>query len=709
MRPGDGSCPRLNALAREKSPYLLDHAANPVDWLPWGDEAFEAARRQDKPIFLSIGYSTCHWCHVMARESFEDPEVAALLNDAFVPVKVDREERPDIDHIYITVCQMMTGSAGWPLTIIMTPEARPFFAATYLPRESRLGRVGLVDLVPRVKQLWMEQRSRAQAVADEMAALVARQVSAPGADGAKAADRRAKHPGEAIAGSALDQTYRALAARFDEANGGFGTAPKFPTPHNLAFLLRYGRRTGDRQAVAMVNKTLDAMRRGGIYDHLGFGIHRYSTDELWLVPHFEKMLYDQALVAMAFTEAFLATGEPRHRKTAEEILAYVLRDLASPEGAFYSAEDADSEGEEGKFYVWTAGELREAAGPGDADLVARAFGVTAEGNVIEPGAGLPPGANVLKLAGGPDPQEAEAAGRLEAARRRLLAARDRRVRPRRDDKVLADWNGLMIAALALAAQAFGEPRYARAAAEAAGFILTEMRTADGRLVHRWRDGQAGIPGTLDDYASVVWGLIELYEATFEVKHLRAALDLNRLMLDHFSDPNGAGFYFTADDGERLLVRMKETYDGAIPAGNSVALLNLVRLARLTGDHRLEDRAAALAAWLSSEVAEAPQAHVAAAVALDFAVGPAIEVAIVGDPEAADTIRMTSALRSAFVPNKVVVLRTATGGAEIQSVAPWVGDLKSLDGKATAYVCRGFTCGLPTTDVGTMMDQLGRWR
>ncbi|HVP57621.1 MAG TPA: thioredoxin domain-containing protein [bacterium] len=688
MGPSDAGRPRLNALASEKSPYLLQHATNPVDWLPWGGAAFEKARREAKPIFLSIGYSTCHWCHVMAEESFQDPEVAALINENFVPIKVDREERPDIDHIYITVCQMMTGSAGWPLTIIMTPEARPFFAGTYVPRESRFGRMGMLELVPRVRDLWAEHRSQAVGTADQITSLLERQIAL-----------RPTPPPEPLDKTILGETYRSLAARYDAKDGGFGGAPKFPTPHNLCFLLRYWLRTGDEQALGMVEYTLEKMRMGGIYDHLGFGFHRYSTDEGWHVPHFEKMLYDQALLAMAYTEAFQATGRIDFRKTAEEVLAYVLGDLASPEGGFYSAEDADTEGEEGKFYLWTAQEVRRVLPDDQAQLVQHVFDIADDG------------ASVLHLA---RPLETLAADlglgasqlreRLEGARKVLLAARLERARPHKDDKILTDWNGLAIASLAKAAQAFDQLRYAQAARRAADFVLRNLRSPDGRLLHRWRDGEPGIAATLDDYAFMVWGLIELYEATLEFSYLAAALELDRVMIDHFGDSAG-GLYFTADDGETLLVRMKETYDGAVPSGNSVSMLNWVRLARLTGDHQFEDRTATMASWISREMREAPLAHGFLAMALDFAIGPSYEVVIVGDPTAADTRAMLKALRATFLPSKVLLFRPSEPSPEIASLAPFTRDLTGLAGRATAYVCRDFACQVPTSDISEMLGYL----
>jgi uncharacterized protein YyaL (SSP411 family) len=698
----------LNRLARETSPYLLQHASNPVDWHPWGEEAFEKARREDKPVFLSIGYSTCHWCHVMARESFEDPDVARLLNDAFVPVKVDREERPDIDHVYVAVCQLMTGTAGWPLTIIMTPDGKPFFAGTYIPRQGRSGAVGLLELVPRIKGLWASRREKALGVGDEVAAVLARGPGAPGpaALGAPVAP--------VDFAEILDQGYAGLAEAFDEEHGGFGGAPKFPSPHNLLFLLRYWRRTGRAEALAMVEQTLWAMRAGGIFDHLGLGFHRYSTDEAWRVPHFEKMLYDQALLAMAYTEAAQATGKAEYAEVAREIITYVLRDLTSEEGAFYSAEDADSEGEEGRFYVWRADEIRQALGGTDAAVFARAYNVEETGNAGGHAAGLPPGANVLYFSplatdaasdSCRDPLRAE--GELAALRQKLFAWRAGRQRPRRDDKILTDWNGLMIAALAKAGRALDEPQYMEAARRAADYALSHLRAGDGRLLHVWSAGRARLAGNLDDYVFLAWGLLEVYQATFDAKYLKVALDISRTMVAHFSDPAGAGYYFSADDGEQLLVRQKQVYDGAVPSGNSAALLNLARLARLTGDQSLEAEAVRQAAWLARLAARSPLTHVHALVGLDFAAGPSQEVVVAGAAGGTDTRAMLLALATRFLPRAVVILiPTDEATPEIKRLAPFTERYTSLEGRSAAYVCRDFTCALPTTDSMKMLGELG---
>ena len=678
-----------NRLQHEKSPYLLQHARNPVDWRPWGEAAFEAAAREDKPIFLSIGYSTCHWCHVMERESFEDPEVAALLNEAFICIKVDREERPDIDNVYMAICQMATGSGGWPLTILMAPDRTPFYATTYIPKESAYGRAGLVDIVPRVKALWKTRREELLSAGQRQVEQLRRLVEPQATTG--------------LSAETLQDAFNYFSGRFDQANGGFGDAPKFPTPHNLSFLLRYWKRTRDGHALDMVEKTLKAMRRGGIYDQVGFGFHRYSTDRAWLVPHFEKMLYDQALLALAYLEAFQATREAAYADTAREIFIYVLRDMTAPDGPFYSAEDADSEGVEGRFYVWSEPEIRAALDAPTADLVIRHFNIRKDGNWDTQGHG-DAGSNILHLQEGPGPR-----AELESARRLLFAVREKKVRPYKDDKVLTDWNGLMIAALARGAQVLGETHYTKAAMKALAFIMERMRGQDGRLLHRWRDGEASITANLDDYAFLIWGLIELYEATFDTRFLAEALRLNRDQVAHFWDEEGGGFYFTPDDGEQLLVRQKDAYDGAVPSGNSVSMLNLLRLARMTGDADLENKAASLGRALSGKVARFPAGFTQLLCALSLALGPSHEVVLAGVPGSRDMQAMVAALRSSFIPETVVLVRPDDKHAQtpaLEGLAPFAKSYKPEEDTALAYVCSNNACSLPTSSIAGMLRLLG---
>jgi len=679
-----------NRLGAEKSPYLLQHADNPVDWHPWGPEAFDRAWKEDKPIFLSIGYSTCHWCHVMERESFQNPETAVLINEVFIPIKVDREERPDLDNIYMSVCQMMISQGGWPLTIFLTADKKPFFAATYIPRETRFGRIGLLELIPRIRELWKDRRPELISSAEKLASLL------------REAGREER--GEDLDGSILELAYRALAQRFDDEFGGFGKAPKFPTPHNLLFLLRYYQRTGKTYALEKVEKTLQAMRRGGIYDHVGFGFHRYSTDEKWIVPHFEKMLYDQAQLALAYTEGYLAIKNEEYRRTAEEIFTYVLRDLADPDGGFHSAEDADSEGEEGKYYLWTEEEIRRVLDPAEADFVLRNFNLERDGNFIDPFTGQKEGKIILHLRGPlsePEPRE-----RWEQARVKLFNSRAQRVHPFKDDKVLTDWNGLMIAALARGAQAFNHPAYAEAGKKAVDFILKNLQDPAGLLLHRYRDGQAAIPAQLDDYAFLILGLYELYEATFEVRFLEKALGLCGQAIKYFWDDQSGGFFLTAADGEDLLIRPREFSDGATPSGNSVMALNLLRLGRVTANPDFETRAQAIGRALSREARQSPSSFTFLMMAVDFGVGPASEVVIAGDPGREDTREMLRALRNEFFPGVVVILRpTEEESPAIVRLAGFTRDLITRGGKATAYVCRNYQCELPTTDPRDMLELL----
>lgn len=693
MGPGSG-----NRLALEQSPYLLQHATNPVDWYPWGDEAFLRAETEDKPIFLSIGYSTCHWCHVMERESFEDQEVARMLNEIFVCVKVDREERPDIDGIYMNVCQVMTGSGGWPLTIFLLPDKRPFFAATYIPKYASYGRLGLTELIPQIGVLWKTRRSEIEGSADQALAEIKTIVHARQRAGRNSLDERT-----------LAAAYEALERRFDSQYGGFGKAPKFPTPHNLIFLLRYYHRTGRQNALSMVEKTLQSMRMGGIYDHVGFGFHRYSTDPSWLVPHFEKMLYDQALMAMAYTEAYQLTGKPEYGRTVREIFEYVLRDMTSPEGAFYSAEDADSEGVEGKFYLWDEQEIRNILNREEARAVIEAFNVQPKGNAE----GLDQGSckNILYLHGSPE-QVASRTGipidalgpLLDGGLQKLFQARNNRVRPLRDDKILTDWNGLMCAALARAGLILGDDTYVEAARRSINSILMTMTSPDGRLLHRFRDGHAAIKANLDDYAFVVWALIELYESTFDIHYLEKALSFTDLKIARFWDSHG-GFFFTPDDGEPLPIKQKEVYDGAIPSGNSVALLNLLRLSRVTGRQDLEEKSQQLSEAFSHSIGEFPMGCTHLLQGLDFALGPTLEVVLAGVKDREDMRHMIKAIGQTYRPNKAVLFVPEHDHDSVVRLAPFAAPYRSVDGKATAYVCRGQQCGLPTTETTQLISEL----
>ena len=558
-----------NKLSAEKSPYLLEHAGNPVDWYPWGDEAFERARCEDRPLFVSIGYSTCHWCHVMARESFEDDEVADLLNDAFVCVKVDREERPDVDSVYMEACQLLTGSGGWPLNVVLTPELKPFFAATYIPKENRWGRMGMLELVPRLKAAW--QNNRAEAVRSADAVIAALE------------ERKAPDLQSSLGEREFHVAYSQLALRFDRDNGGFGTSPKFPSPHNLFFMLRYWRRFGRSRAINMVRQTLDAMAAGGIHDHLGGGFHRYSTDRAWLVPHFEKMLYDQAMLALAYTEAYSVSGKSDYARVARGILDYAIRDMRSRDGGFYSAEDADSDGKEGLFYLWDRKEIDTVLGKARGKRFAETFQVKADGNFNDESTGKPAGKNILHLSSYPPPDD------LVPSMEELLATRSRRVRPHLDDKVLVDWNGLMIASLARSGRVLEEDRYVSAARDTANFI-DENLVRDGQLLHRYRGGHADISSNLDDHAFLAWGLIELFRSSGNDEYLNRARHLADEMIRKFSDEQDAGFYLVDDDESRLPFRPRSEHDGACPSGLSVAVHVLLLMFRFTGEVHYQERA-----------------------------------------------------------------------------------------------------------------------
>ncbi len=687
-----------NRLANEKSPYLLQHAQNPVNWYPWSDEAFSRAAEENRPIFLSIGYSTCHWCHVMARESFEDREVADLLNETFVCIKVDREERPDIDNIYMTVCTLMTGSGGWPLTVVMTPDRKPFFAGTYFPKHTRYGRIGMLEMIPRLKEIWRTRHEEVLQSTDKILAILQQQnKSTPGSD---------------LDEDILHKAFSELSGRYDSQHGGFSTAPKFPTPHTINFLLRYWKMSGSDRALDMVKHTLTAMRLGGIFDHVGFGFHRYSTDEKWLLPHFEKMLYDQALLAIAYLEAYQVSADPLYKQTAEEIFTYVLRHMQAPNGGFYSAEDADSEGVEGKFYVWSIDELQKNLSPEESDFIQNLYNLRAEGNFHDEASGRQTGANIFHLTkplaavaaeSGQKPDDFMAYH--EDIRSRLFNFREARIHPHKDDKILTDWNGLMIGALAMGARILHNDAYLQAAEKGARFILTTMRH-DTELQHRYRDGEAAVDGMLCDYAYVVWGLLELYAANFDPDILGEAVHLNERMLQLFWDEKDGGLFLTPKDGESLLLRPKEIYDGAQPSGNSIALHNLLRLERLTANPDLGTKARCLVRAFSDDIRENPSGYTQFLAGLSFTLAPVTEVVIVGSAKAPDTREMMSVLQRQFSPHIVTLLKDPDNDPDkIVSLAPFTADHTSIDGKATAYVCRNYSCGAPATDAEKLASLL----
>ncbi|MEX0945008.1 MAG: thioredoxin domain-containing protein, partial [Balneolaceae bacterium] len=582
----------MNRLKDEKSPYLIQHAENPVDWYPWGDEAFELAKKEDKPIFLSIGYATCHWCHVMEHESFEDDEVAQLMNDVFVNIKVDREERPDIDHTYMTICQMLTGHGGWPLTIVMTPEKEPFYAATYLPKTSRPNHIGLMDFIPAIHKAWINDRENILTSVDRIK------------EGFKKTLDLGKSV-ESLTSEVFKTARNSLADRFDNTHGGFGTAPKFPSPHNLLFLMNHFRSEHNPNDLEMVKLTLKKMRLGGLWDHVGFGFHRYSTDPQWLLPHFEKMLYDQATLLLAYTEGWKLTHEPLFRQTAFEIVEYLNDCLSSPDGAFYSAEDADSEGVEGKFYLWEVNEIGRILDKKDTEEFLNLYQIEENGNFQDEATHQKTGKNIPHLIEPvPDSKKQVIHNILST----LKAEREKRIRPLLDDKILTDWNGLTIAALTKAGSIFDEYRFVEQSELAWSVLQKNCVNPDGTLRHRLKDGDASIDGMADDYSFCIFGLIELYLATFKPDYLETALNLQMTFDQLFYDTEFGGYYFTAQDADPLLGRQKEIYDGAIPSSNSVAALNGFRLSALTSKPKYADQSYKLFEAFSDSIQDAPSGY-----------------------------------------------------------------------------------------------------
>ncbi len=678
--------PPANRLAREKSPYLLQHRYNPVDWYPWGEEAFARARAEDKPIFLSIGYSTCHWCHVMERESFEDPEVARFLNEHFVSIKVDREERPDVDQIYMTFVQATTGSGGWPLSVFLTPDLKPFFGGTYFPPRGGRGRPGFLDLLHYLQRLWKYRRAEVlESAADvhrQLAGFVHRRLSPEDLPGPETLARAAEQ----------------LKADYDPRHGGFGGAPKFPRPCHPEFLLRWARRSGDSQARDMVLHTCERMAAGGIHDQLGGGFARYAVDAEWRVPHFEKMLYDNAQLARLYLNAYLVSGEPRYARVVRDLLDYILRDMTHPEGGFYSAEDADSEGREGKFYCWTLAELKHLLPPAELAVVTRYYGVTEAGNFVDHSDPDPlPGLNVLQVA---DPRltptEAEL---LEAAKAKMRAVRAQRVRPHLDDKVLTAWNGLMLGAFARAGVALGEPAYLTAAERNLAFLQNHLwDAASRRLFHRWREGERDAVQLLDDYACLLSGVLDLYEATLRPRHLDFALELAAQICARFHDPEQGGFWQAAPDANDLILRVKEDYDGAEPSGNSVAALALLRLAEITGREEFRKPADRTLRLFADRLRCLPQAMPALLAALDFALAERTRVVIACGKNPAENAALLAAAHRVFAPNQVVL-------GNQPPAEPFACTLPARDDRATAYVCVGAACRAPIHDPEELLAML----
>jgi uncharacterized protein YyaL (SSP411 family) len=697
----DGAVRYTNRLIAEKSPYLQLHAHNPVDWFPWGTEAFEKARREGKAIFLSVGYSTCHWCHVMEAESFSNPEIAAFMNAHFVSIKVDREERPDLDRLYQNYV-IGVSEGGWPASLFLTPDLKPFFGVNYLSPDDRNGDPGFQTILQRVATLWETRREEALHAADEgTQAMIARSQATTGVTG------------NATTAQLLDQTYAALEATFDRAEGGFGGAPKFPRPVVLNFLLRYYARTGTPRALEMTLQTLRGMANGGLRDHLGGGFHRYATDRQWRVPHFEKMLYDQAQLALAYIEGYQASRDPFFRDVARDTLRYVMRDMRDPGGGFYSAEDADSratqtspQATEGAFYLWSAEEVDRVLGR-EADLFVYHYGIEPGGNVpAEQDAGELKGLNALSVrhttaatAARFGRSEAEVRASLEASRARLLDARAARPRPARDDKVLVAWNGLMLSALARAGQVFGEDTYLEAARTEAQFVETRLYDAKtGTLTRRYLHGDVDIDAQLEDYAFFIQGLLDLYEASFEPRWLSWAVRLQAMQDELFWDAADGGYFSTRADAPHVLARAKTEYDGAEPSGNSVSAMNLLRLWQLTDAKAWRDKADATFRAVSVRFARSGAALPQLAAALDYSSSKPRQIVIAGDPGAADTRALLRLVHDRFIPNKILLVADGGAGqAQLMSLVPFVKGMDRRDGRATIYVCENYVCRLPTSD------------
>jgi uncharacterized protein YyaL (SSP411 family) len=690
-----------NRLAKEKSPYLLQHANNPVDWYSWSDEAFEKAKSEDKPIFLSIGYSTCHWCHVMERESFEDKEVADILNEHFIAIKVDREERPDVDHIYMSVCQLLTGRGGWPLTVFITPEAKPFFAGTYFPKRSRMGMAGLIDILTRVKEEWNNNKETLLRFSEDIISEIYNEKEEDLDSGKSSHDPldNYSNSNDNLNGNVLNRAFSLYNDIFDNIHGGFGNAPKFPTPSNLLFLLRYWYIKKEPRALEMVKITLDSMYKGGIYDHIGFGFCRYSTDKKWLVPHFEKMLYDNALLAVVYLEVYNITSEKRYAEIAKEIFTYVLRDMTSPEGAFYSAEDADSEGVEGKFYTWSLDEIKTILGDKIGKMFSSLYNITDEGNFESK--------NILNLIASSN--EKRNSNRwdlndnvfeidwIKESRSKLYRLRNKRVHPHKDDKILTSWNGLMIAAMSIGGRILKENSYTVAAKRAVDFIFAKLVQEDGRLLARFRDGNAAFPAYAEDYAFLIWGLIELYETTFNPEYLEKAINLNNELIKYFWDDQAGGLFMYGSDSEKLIVRPKEIYDGATPSGNSVSALNFLKLAKLTGQYELEERAHRLLKAFNNDIQGYPINHAFSLIAIAYANSPVKEIIIAADIKDKTVEKAISIINQKFRPFTTLLLYTGEH-KDLRHIVPFAAEYKLIENKTTFYICENFVCREPITDI-----------
>jgi len=680
-----------NRLIKETSPYLLQHAHNPVDWYPWGSEAFERAKKEDKPVFLSIGYSTCHWCHVMEYESFENERIAEIMNEHFVSIKVDREQRPDVDGIYMNAVQMMTGSGGWPLSVFLTPDGKPFYGGTYFPPRDAYGRPSFERVLLSIADAWKNRRQELVNSAGEISEVLAN-LTGP--------TEKEKLSAEML--KAASDYFQNV---FDAANGGFGIAPKFPQPTNLSMLLSYWQRTGDTQALQMVEKTLDAMAKGGIYDHIGGGFHRYATDARWLVPHFEKMLYDQALISEVYLQAYQVTKNQKYATITREIFDYVLRDMTDAEGGFYSAEDADSDGKEGAFYVWDPKQIEPILDKDETEIFIAYYGVTEEGNFEEGKTILNITTSIEQLGEKFKKDRTTIASILTAARTKIFDERSKRIRPHRDDKVITAWNGLMISSLAYGGAVFQEDKYVNAAERAACFILNTLHKR-GRLMRYYRDGRIVEPAFLDDYAFMIMALLDLYEATFDAKWLIEAKELSEEMIEFFADNEQGGFFLTGKDAEKLIARNKPGSDGAIPSGNSIAARALLKLGRLTMNQHFTEQGGRAIELFSQQLKQSPAYSSAMLTALSFWIGPTQEIVIAGNADAPETKQMLKVVYDRFLPNAVVLFHDhGEAGSAIKKIVPFIKSQISIDDKATAYVCENYVCKKPINEIDDLDKML----
>ncbi|MAV70792.1 MAG: thioredoxin domain-containing protein [Candidatus Marinimicrobia bacterium] len=679
-----------NRLINSDSPYLLQHASNPVDWYPWSEEAFYEAKNKNKPIFLSIGYSTCHWCHVMEHESFEDSSVAQLMNESFVNIKVDREEMPEIDHLYMSVCQAMTGQGGWPLTIVMTPDKEPFFSGTYFPKNGRGNRPGMLQLIPAINNAWKNKQNEIQNTINQINDYLIKTNSGI---------IQEKWDEEII-----NEAYSAYNKMFDDKNGGFGSSPKFPSPHNLMFLIKFGKNYMNTDALKMALKTLDKIRNGGIFDHIGYGFHRYSTDEKWLVPHFEKMLYDQAMLSIAYLEAYQVTKKNKYAKVAEEIFTYVLRDMTDKNGGFYSAEDADSEGEEGKFYTWSTNQFLDVLGEKDGEIMKMLYNFDEKGNFLDEVTHKTNGFNIPHLSNSINNLSseiripvAELEKIIEKNRKILFHHRKKRIHPLKDDKILTDWNGLMIAALAYGGSVLNNINYTNAAENSAKFILENLKDNKGRLLKRYRNGSAKFAPHIDDYSFLVWGLLNLYEATYKSEYLREAIELSDIMVKDFGDNNGGGFFIGANYSEKLIIRAKESYDGAIPSGNSVAVMNLNRISHFTGNTIWSELADKTLRAFTESSKKTPTGFSHMISAYMSTINKSKEIVVVGEDNQNETKDILKKIHSLYIPNRVIIFKNINKKNNIEKIASWTKPYSMLDSLTTIYVCENFSCKLPTND------------